>query len=41
MIKTGQAVITAHMALVDLNNESTPSSAFHELPAWVGIKTRS
>lgn len=26
---------------VDLKNESTPSSAFYELPAWIGINTRS
>lgn len=29
------------MGMVDLKDESTPSSAFYELPAWVGITTRS
>lgn len=28
------------MGLVDLKDESTPSSAFYELPTWVGINTR-
>lgn len=37
----GPAVSTAHTRLVDLKNESTPSSAFDELLAWAGINIRS
>lgn len=35
------SVSRAYMVLVALKNESTPSSAFYELPAWVGSTTKS
>lgn len=40
-VKIDQAVSRTHVGLVDLKNELTPSSAFYELPVWVGINTRS
>lgn len=36
-VKTDHAVSTAHVGLADQKNELTHSSAFYELPAWVGI----
>lgn len=40
-VKTDHAVSTAHVGLADQKkNELTHSSAFNELPAWVGINTR-